>query len=169
MNLKITVPGTTCVLVGPDLVQRFLESVGSISIFKKPTSAYHVVFENTPTTVVQGQAVSLTLKLKDTKLGTALGNSANNKHYATVIVTENVDLGVAAFYESSFPSKVYLENEIDFEEYSELDPLAQIDQHFQLPGVSVTGSTDQILDILLTVNNLRNSVFDAKVYSILKN
>ena len=155
-------------MIGPDLVQRFLESVGSISIFKKPTKAFHVAFENTPTSVVQGQAVSLTLKIKDTKLGTAIGTTTN-KHYATVIVTENVDLDSAAFYESSFPSKVYLENEVDFEEFSELDPLAQIDQHFQLPGVSVAGSTDQILDILLTVNNLRNSVFDAKVYSILKN
>ena len=101
-----------------------MESVGSISIFKKPTSAYHVVFENTPTSVVQGQAVSLTLKIKDTKLGTAVGISPPNPHYATVIVTENIDLDGAAFYESSFPSKVYLENEIDFEAYSELDPLA---------------------------------------------
>ena len=108
------------------------------------------------------------MKIKDTKLGTAIDDPLN-PHYATVIVTENIDLDGASFYESSFPSKVYLENEIDFEAYSELDPLAQIDQHFQLPGVSLRDSTDQILDILLTVNNLRNSVFDAKVYSILEN
>ena len=41
-KLKITVPGTTCVLMTPNLVQRFTESIGSISIFKKPSNAYQV-------------------------------------------------------------------------------------------------------------------------------
>lgn len=41
-KLKIAVPGTSCILISPDLVSRFVESVGSISILKKPSNAYSV-------------------------------------------------------------------------------------------------------------------------------
>ena len=41
-KLKIDITGTTCVLITPHLVQRFTESIASISIFKKPQNAYRV-------------------------------------------------------------------------------------------------------------------------------
>lgn len=42
-DLTITIPGTSCLLIGPDLVSRFVELSGTILIFKKPTD---VVYTN---------------------------------------------------------------------------------------------------------------------------
>lgn len=56
--IKIAVPGTTCLLITPDLVQRFTEPLASISIFKKPASAYHV--EITTNDMTTGTAVPKT-------------------------------------------------------------------------------------------------------------
>ena len=45
-------------------------------------------------------------------------------HYATIMITEDVKLGDSAFYDASLPGQVYLENNIDFEKFQALDPLA---------------------------------------------
>lgn len=86
-------------------------------------------------------------------------------HHATIMVTEDIGSDSNSFYKASLPGKVYLENNVDFEKFKQLDPLAQVNQHYT--ASTLTGSSDAILDMLLTINNLRNSVFEAKVYSIL--
>lgn len=67
--------------------------------------------------------MKVTLKLKNVATGAYLADATLN-HYASLFVTEDVDLSTSGFYDSSLTGKVYLENEVDFEKFKALDPLA---------------------------------------------
>jgi len=65
---------------------------------------------------IQGNSMNVNLKLKNVATGQYL-KDLTNAQYASIIITEDVSLDADAYYKSSFPGKVYLENEVDFEKY----------------------------------------------------
>lgn len=62
------------------------------------------------------------MKVKNTITGNYLTDLSSD-HFATLFITEDFGTDASNFYKSSFAGKVYLENEVDFEKYKELDPL----------------------------------------------
>lgn len=151
-------------MIGPDLVHRFLEPIGSVLVFKEPASKYELTLGSDCSNNVctQNRNTNLNIQLRRFGTTTNVASAVDGTFKATVIITKAVDDGKNAYYNPSTYGKVLLENEIDSETYKSLDPLAQADAFF------TTTAMANYMDILLVVNNVRFSVFDSKVYRLLK-
>lgn len=119
-DITITIPGATCVLIGPDLVSRFLELSGTILVFKKPSNIFETVITNPNCNEIKcSPSTSQTFSIVNKQLDGTPFVSLAGDFKATIIITKERE-NVNSHYDAYMTDQIFLENLIDFSDLREL-------------------------------------------------